>query len=1202
MILGAINTNTNNYICPQQAIRGDNYRCIECGQRVILRRGNERKAHWAHYNKDSNCDFYCNPTDSQIHKCAQLLLKSILEYQNQNQNQISLRIYNECCECSKTVNEILIPNILPNVTIQIEHRFIFNETSKIADIMYLSNNNPMYIFEIFYTHKTNELDRPEPWFELNAENLINNYWNYNSMNNIELKCIREKICDDCFNNQINNQINNQTNMNNGIIYFNQRGAGCGKTYESIQLLQNDDRFINKETFIYLTKMHSAKDVIYNELMEQQMRGNLNILEMRENIKQSKKQYYILYQNTNTNKKVEIIIGTIDSFNFAIVDKQKINDCYDYFKGIVETIKDGNILLKNDRINYARKTPIINTNCLIIIDEAQDLCKEYIEAFNAIITQTNIDVYVIGDKLQSIWGENNIHTYVNMNNLNTNIVKSTGINKVMRFHNTNFIDFVNKIIPFEKYDLPPITEICNINCKYNHENDIIPYHIFQTPDFQRCDLETMKCVIEDILKYMNLEINKYNYLPNNFMFIFPILSKNKFATMLEMSLQEFWINKFNDPNYQNILKLNDYWKNNINNNNFYKYVFLHKSDEGKSINLQESENATRILSIHSSKGNGCEVVFVLGINESSLVKFSKEKCNLVYDSLLHVAITRQKKSIYFGIENNDDDISNRFKCFNIEKKDYIEPPLRISKFNNIKKINNFINDDDEIFTNLYKNIIEPNNYQSLLSPEEMELSDSKPIIDWGHHIIRHSVILYYFMYNVMDNDVVENEKCKDQFFTVLRVLSKKKIVCVCHDCYIEAMNDIYTNNKNNSNNGQNNDNEQNNSLTENLNNKENIHLLQFNTNENTKYNKYTKILEKIIGHIQTKIREYLRVNKLPPLCPIECIVLVFIRKMFDDGICSDLSIMDLYTIIHCYDSCFCDVDEEHTEINNCICSVCFDNSNDTNLTLSTLSTLSTNSYDDIKNSIVNHYDNIQYIKEIYNNYKKYLVDNLPNENFKYNTYHDVKMRNKYNSTNKSENFIITDDHDVIGYSENNLIYTLIKPQFNKLNFNNIICEILLKNFIILNCCGENNQKRYSNKNNYACIVTLDSNEPIFCKLNMTKNDPTMVQIVKKYLISTYSKHHKYVYKYYEYCKNNRPNGKNSLVHTRDKLSEIISMPHYIINYFNDVNMEIIKNPTNKQNILNEKINYEDKFLSNLNESLVINVDNFLCQTFTENTDY
>jgi hypothetical protein len=41
---------------------------------------------------------------------------------------------------------------------------------------------------------------------------------------------------------------------------------------------------------------------------------------------------------------------------------------------------------------------------------------------------------------------------------------------MRFHNLNFINFVNDIIPFEKYKLEPITEICDSSCRYNHEND------------------------------------------------------------------------------------------------------------------------------------------------------------------------------------------------------------------------------------------------------------------------------------------------------------------------------------------------------------------------------------------------------------------------------------------------------------------------------------------------------------------------------------------------------------------------------------------------------------------------------------------------------------------------------------------------------------------------------------------------------------
>ena len=58
------------------------------------------------------------------------------------------------------------------------------------------------------------------------------------------------------------------------LYYNQRGAGCGKTHDSIQLLK-DEKFKDKNIFIYLTKMHSAKEVIYTELVEQYKRKKLS---------------------------------------------------------------------------------------------------------------------------------------------------------------------------------------------------------------------------------------------------------------------------------------------------------------------------------------------------------------------------------------------------------------------------------------------------------------------------------------------------------------------------------------------------------------------------------------------------------------------------------------------------------------------------------------------------------------------------------------------------------------------------------------------------------------------------------------------------------------------------------------------------------------------------------------------------------------
>ena len=79
--------------------------------------------------------------------------------------------------------------------------------------------------------------------------------------------------------------------------------------------------------------------------------------------------------------------------------------------------------------------------MIIIDEAQDLGPEYIEAVCSIMRNTYIDACIIGDKLQSIWGEHNIHTFLEFNELpHITIEKSMGINHVMRFHNEHFKNF------------------------------------------------------------------------------------------------------------------------------------------------------------------------------------------------------------------------------------------------------------------------------------------------------------------------------------------------------------------------------------------------------------------------------------------------------------------------------------------------------------------------------------------------------------------------------------------------------------------------------------------------------------------------------------------------------------------------------------------------------------------------------------------
>lgn len=951
------------------------------------------------------------------------------------------------------------------------------------------------------------------------------------------------------------------------LYHNQRGAGCGKTFESIQLLENEETFKHKTTFIYLTKMHSAKEVIFNELKEQYIRRQLSNLDIpEEGMNDIGKQYKINYKNNITGNDCNIIIGTIDSFMYALGNKT-VKD-RDYFGGIVNSIKEGFLdTTKNGTIKYAQQHIILNKNCLIIIDEAQDLGPEYIEAVCKIMKNTYIDTYVIGDKLQSIWGEHNIHTFLEHNDLpNVEIKRSSGVNNVMRFHNIQFKDFVNKVIDFSKYDLPPIENICNgTNCKYKHTDEIEPYHIFEIekiyPDDNTDEYNEDKIdkVIEKIIGYMNNEIETNNYLPNNFMFIFPILTKNCLANRLESRIQEFWITKFKDINYkENVLNNNEYWKDKLDSDEYYKYIYLHKNSEGKSINLTESENATRILSIHASKGNGCEVVFLLGLDEMALKIFSKKTGNLVYDSLLHVAITRQKKSLYIGLTNKNDDIKQKFKDFKIEKDITILP--RIEDINcscNYTKIISKSFEHVEFFKQINENIIIPNEYEKLLPIN----TDSKKLIDWGHHLIRYYVFLYNFKVNIHNNEIVDilndkNMNIEDrnkhlQFITILNKILKQNINCFDYKSYYIILKEIKESKTPHH-------------IPINI-----IPILRLQLDDKTKYYKYANILQSFMKHIQNKLKEDLKQNKLPYLCPLETIILYHMIQVMDQGVYAEITIMDIYSIMYCYEECYNSVDHS---ICNCLCQTCFfEKSNPDN-----------KKYKEIRESIVNHYENTKKLKVVYENYKMYISEKF-GEVFTYNIHHRV-------SFDSNNNFNINDEHSIIAYSENYVIFFIIKPQFNKLNFNEVIFNEIFKKYMLLNIKTEcKNYNRYAGKQIIACILTLDSEIPIFYNFDIEKDNLYITQCIKDSLFKIYSEHHDLVFDYYNYWKENKSGNKETCIkYIHDKLEKTKSeylkdykkkiIPKYIIEYFYDLNKELSKSKQ-KQLVL-DKVNNKEIFLSEL----------------------
>ncbi len=189
--LGALIKDTNKYVYPSIANKNDDFECPDCHRDLILRQGNKRAHHFAHYKTDNPCSYYTKPTETQIHKDAKMLMKTLLH----NNTHITM---SRVCRCCKENEYYEIPNRDDISNIEIEYRFEYNGT-KIADVAFIENNEIIAIFEICNTHKTDNENRPEPWFEIDAFTLINiaNMANICQNKELEIPCIRNELCDKC---------------------------------------------------------------------------------------------------------------------------------------------------------------------------------------------------------------------------------------------------------------------------------------------------------------------------------------------------------------------------------------------------------------------------------------------------------------------------------------------------------------------------------------------------------------------------------------------------------------------------------------------------------------------------------------------------------------------------------------------------------------------------------------------------------------------------------------------------------------------------------------------------------------------------------------------------------------------------------------------------------------------------------------------
>ena len=484
-------------------------------------------------------------------------------------------------------------------------------------------------------------------------------------------------------------------ISQSTLYIKQQGAGNGKTFGIIQMLQHP-AFSHYKRFVFVSKQHSARAIIHAEFLGQFSAGLLRITNLVD--KEMNKKYIIHYTN-HLGEDCSLIIATIDSFMYSIGNKDNKNTV-DYFESIVKSIIDDSFINcdASGVIQFTEVKPKLNRETMLFIDETQDLSPFYADAILKLMNECYVDAYVVGDKLQSL---------VNERNAFTRFIECDFSNKLMdipanicrRFSHPVLVDFVNHMVPFEKHGLIPITPFVSVNDRE------IALKFIMDNSFSKESNENNE-IIELIMKEYDREVSTYHYVPENFLIVTPFVSTNPLVAELDMAINEFWKLKMKDEKYIHSIKQNknnSYWKNIFDEdfdeeNTEYKdelprkYSVFHKSEEGTTISLDESNHATRIVSIHSSKGDGREVVFVVGLKESSLKVYAGHVDSLIYDSLLHVAITRMKKSLYV-VYNPSDEIGNRINQFRKLTDDsfIIKPEFKIKPDVSIQQLMYFAKD-------------------------------------------------------------------------------------------------------------------------------------------------------------------------------------------------------------------------------------------------------------------------------------------------------------------------------------------------------------------------------------------------------------------------------------------------------------------------------------------------------------------------------
>jgi hypothetical protein len=809
------------------------------------------------------------------------------------------------------------------------------------------------------------------------------------------------------------------------LHLKQQGAGSGKTYGMMQLLNSDPEIAHYRYVTFITKQHAAVNVMYREFMNQYESGLLSNIKLLEDPIKANKKHIVRYTHKLTGVEGVAIFATVDSFTYAL-GEAPIN-ARDQFIGIVQSIRDAAPrTTREGGMTYAGVNPILNKEMLIMIDETQDLSTLYGEAFLNIVRSKYTNLCVVGDRLQSLGTQENALTFLyNACELGLKVIKSDISNEVRRFSDPALLAFVNSMIPFEKYSLPPMTAAISSPAKEGALQFIPAQAVYANA---AAGDDTVVKGIDQIMSYFKKEVVENNRVPEDFMIVTPFTAKNPLVEALQITLNMYWKNMMEDATYIAAVKSkHPYWAS-VNVNEYRRYAVFHKSEENGSINLSESEFATRIVSIHSSKGDGRKVVFVIGLTHAALQKFSQVANNLCYDSLLHVAITRQKERLYFRLENNGDEICNRIM------KSHPDIITAASEFDTLNKNVKLTALAQQIHNSSFEELYESVVCKSL--PPALPISTGeKMLIDMGDHHIRYASMFMNTIVHCCNHELRTGSTTKRQFFVILDNVRKATIKSVAE---LKEYRQVLAGNKA----------EDSKSLS--------IPVVEFKVNKtDVNYKKYFVIIMRTMGRIKSELASLYK-SQMNYFCPLESVILYYMIECIQNGSFQNITIDDIYNVIDMYSKSF---DSSLAGHDHCECKTHF-------AAKTTALSDSEKKYNDY---LRGHYDGLLKMTSILDAFDKL----HPQVNWLYS--HPIYLHG--GSAEKStEEFCIYKYYEMIGYDDKSVYVFTLKPQFTQLNYNEFLTNSILDTYLISNTVkGGANYERFNGKSIVSCVLSLNTDD-------------------------------------------------------------------------------------------------------------------------------